>query len=231
MNQVNQDASDITLRDLLFVLSKHWKLAVGLAIISGLCGLFVSKVLIPPQYQSEAKLVVNAGGNPQSSVITYDQLNTAQQLVNTCAVILKSDTVLDQVGQNLSLSQTSKDLVKQIDISPVDSTEVLDIKVKDTDPKVAADIANEIAKLAPNILVKTVKASSVETFSAAKENTTPVSPNVPLVSLVSFLAGLAAAFLIAVLIEKLDDSFSTEEDVQKYLQLTVLGVIPNVDLK
>lgn len=219
------------IREVLFILKKHWKLLAVLSVVCGLSGFMLSRYVIAPKYESDATLVVNAGQTAQSTVVTYDQLSTAQQLVNTCAVILKSDTVLDQVIQNLNLDMTSKQLEKNVTINGINQTEVLDISVKATDPQVAAYIANEISKLAPDMLIKTVKASSVEVISPAKANHMPVSPKIPLYTAAAFLFGLVAAVISAFLIELLDNSFTTEEDVQKYLGLSVLGVIPNVESK
>ena len=218
-------------REVLFLLKKHLALILILSVVCAAVGFLVAKFLIRPKYQADATLVVNAGQTAQSTVVTYDQLNTAEQLVNTCAVILKSDTVLDQVIKNLGLHMTAKELKKQISVQGVNDTEVLDISVKNHDSKVAMYIANEIASEAPAILVKTVKASSVESVSSARENQEPTSPNIPLYTAVSFAAGLVISVALSFLMEMMDNSFSTEEDVQKYLGLTVLGVIPSIDHK
>ena len=103
--------------------------------------------------------------------------------------------------------------------------------MKNHDFKVVAYIANEIASEAPAILIKNVKASSVENVSSAKENHEPISPNIPLYTAVSFAVGLFISVALSFLMEMMDNSFSAEEDVQKYLGLTVLGVIPSIDHK
>lgn len=225
------DTDVISIGDIFFSLKKHIAMIIGVTAIFTVGGFLLAKLVIPPTYESDATMVVTAGQTAQSNVITYDQLNTAQQLINTCAVVLKSDTVLDQVINDLELDISSKDLAKKVSVSGVNQTEVLDISVKYSDPQTAAMIANDITKIAPQILIKTVKASSVEIVSPAKENKAPVSPKVPLITLIAFLVGAAVSGGTAIVIEMTDTTFTTEEDLKDCLGVTVLGVIPSANVK
>lgn len=225
------DANVISIGDIFFSLKKHIVMIIIVTIVFTICGFLLAKLIIPPTYESDATMVVTAGQTAQSNVITYDQLNTAQQLINTCAVVLKSDTVLDQVINDLELNISSKSLAKKVSVSGVNQTEVLDISVKYSDPHTAAMIANDITKIAPQILIKTVKASSVEIVSPAKENKAPVSPKVPLITLIAFLVGAAVSGGTAIVIEMTDTTFTTEEDLKDCLGVTVLGVIPSANVK
>lgn len=176
-------------------------------------------------------LIVNADQTAPANVVTYEQLNTAKQLVNTCEVILKSDTVLQEVIDNLGLNMTTKQLAGIISVSGVNETAVFNITVKYKDPGIAAAIANGISDVAPEILVRTLKASSVEIISPAELNSNPVSPNVRLNTLVSLLLGLFSGVVLSFLIEFLDNTFTTEENIQNCLEIPVLGVIPNSNIK
>lgn len=228
---MDQEAATLDLREIALILKKHIALIIIIPIIFAILGYLVSSFIIAPKYEADATLVVNAGQNSQTSVVTYDQLNTAQQLVNSCAVILKSDNVLDKVISNLNLDMTAEELANEVTVSPVNQTEVLDISVKDENAQRAVYIANEISKIAPDILIKTVKAGSVEVVSSAKADNKPVSPNVMLFTAVGFIIGIFAVVILSFIIEKMDNTFSSEDDIQKHLGFTVLGVIPNLSAK
>jgi capsular polysaccharide biosynthesis protein len=229
--QVENQQKNLDIREILFIIKKHLKLIIVLSIVCGIIGFMVSKYIMKPEYQSDATLIVNADQTQQSTIMTQDQITTAQDLVNTYAVILKSDTILSQVINNLNLNLTADELSGEVTVSGVNETQVLDISVKDNNPKIAAYIANEITKIAPNFIIKTVKAGSVEIISSAKVNNAPVSPNIKLNTVISFMVGLIVSILLSFLIQKLDNSFTSEEDIQKYLDITVLGIIPNVQNK
>jgi len=231
LNQKNENNESIDLREALSILLKHWKLLIIIPIVCAVSALLVSRFIITPKYEANTTLIVNATQNSQNTTITSDQLTTAQKLVNTYSIILKSDTVLDTVIKNLNLDMTSKQLIANVSVSGVNETEVIDISVKSTDPQVAVEIANEITKVAPDIIIKIVKAGSVEIISPAKLNDIPVSPNVSLNIAIAFIIGMVISMLFSFLIELLDNTFSSEEDVKKYLELTVIGIIPSIESK
>lgn len=211
----------------LFIIKKHLKMIMGVTVAFLISGVIISKFIISPKYEANALLVINADQSTLSSVVTYDQVNTAQELVNTCAVILKSDTVLNQVIQNVNLNITAEQLMNNVNISGVNQTQVLNITVKYSDSQTAASIANSISDLAPDILIKTINASSVEIVSPAKPNDVPVSPKIPLIAGLSFALGLILSIVLSFFLELLDNSYVNEEEIQAYLDLPVLCVIPS----
>jgi capsular polysaccharide biosynthesis protein len=228
---LNQETVNLDLREILFILKKHWKLLVIVPIVCAVSALLISKYIITPKYEADATLIVNPAQNAQNTTITYDQVTTAQELVGTYSIILKSDTVLDQVIHNLNLDTTAKELATNISVNGMNQTEVIDLSVKDTDPQEASAIANEITKVAPDIIIKTVKAGSVEIISPAKPSDIPVSPNIRLYTAIALIIGIVISVLISFVIEMFDNSFSSEEDVKKYLELAVIGIIPSIESK
>lgn len=225
-------SENLNLQEILFILKKHLSLILAITIVFGALGFTVSKFFITPKYQATASLIVNPGQNSQTnSTITFDQVNTTQQLVGTYAIILKSSKVLDKVISDLNLSMDSTQLAKNISVSGVDQTEVIEIRVKDKDPDMAEKIENDIITVAPSVIIKTVKAGSVEVISPAVTDEKPVSPNVLLNTVIALCAGIAISVFVSFLLESLSNKFYSDEDVQKYLNLTVLGVIPNYEIK
>lgn len=177
-------------------------------------------------------LVVNAENNQNpNTTITNDQLTTAQELVNTYSVILTSDTVLDQVISDLNLKTDATTLAKNITVEGVNQTQVLKITVKDANPQVAKNIANDIARVAPDVIIRTVKAGSVEVVSDAKLESKPVFPNAALFSVIGLLIGLFGTYITLLVRDLLDHTFDSEEDVEKCLDISVIGVIPVVQTK
>ena len=59
-------------------------------------------------------------------------------------------------------------------------------------------------------------------------NARKFNPNIPMNLSVSLILGLIIGILLALLLEFLDDTLKNPEDVEKYLKLPVLGVIPKL---
>lgn len=60
----------------------------------------------------------------------------------------------------------------------------------------------------------------------ARANGSPTSPNIPVNLALGFIVGLAAALIVVVFVELLDDGLTTAEDVESRLSLPTLGSVP-----
>lgn len=234
MNETTEfTGQELDIMRLVLIFKRSWRIILAATIICLLIGFSIAKWVLAPQYASSTMLVVNAANNQNSTTttITNDQITTAQELVNTYSVILKSDTVLDQVISDLNLHTTANAFASSITVEGVNQTQVLKITVKNDNPQLAKNIANDIARVAPDVIIKTVKAGSVEIVSAAKLEPKPVFPSVTLFALFGLLIGLIGSFLIMLVRELLDNTFDSDDDVEKHLGISVIGVIPAINTK
>ncbi len=228
---MNSKLEEMNLHDLFFILRKHLLLIIVVSVLCGIAGFAATKFLIPPQYEAQAKLIVNTDSTMANAAEVYDAVQLSQKEVDTYAIIMKNNTILNHVIQDLSLGISRDQLAKKIDIKGEGTTEVLDLSVKTSSPVLANSIAAEIIKYAPAEIIRTVKAGSVEVISPPVADPKPVSPNVRMYTAVAFVVGIIVSVLIAFLMETLNNTFTSDDDVQKYLGYSVIGVIPNIELK
>ena len=210
------------------ILKKHIKLIILLILLCGFAGYSLSRWGIPPQYEADASMIVIAGDKQQNSGVTYDQITTAQQLVSTYTIVLKSDMMLNQVIRELDLRESAKSIEPSITVTGVGQSAVIDISVQNNKPQTAADIANEITKIAPEVINASGTAGSVKTISPAQKPDKPVSPNVTFNTAFSILTGLILSLILTLLIEMKNHTFVSYLDIHKYLNYPVLGIIPVV---
>lgn len=224
----------IDLQEVFALLLKkiHWILLS--AVLVGAIGFVINWYVLKPVYQANAMIIVNTR-EEQNVVVTNDQINSARQLVNTYEVILKSDTVMEQVLNalvnrgtvNYGEMSVSK-LKSSIKVSPVNSTQVMQVSATSTEQEQALAMVDEILTIAPSIIIRTVKAGSVEVVSYPKLNSSPVSPKKVRNLALCIFGGAAAAAGVIILREILDNTVKTDEDIRKKLGLPVLGVIPKI---
>ncbi|MDD2805459.1 MAG: polysaccharide biosynthesis tyrosine autokinase [Elusimicrobiales bacterium] len=82
---------------------------------------------------------------------------------------------------------------------------------------------HEEAKLGVSSMV-----SFVSVVNRPMPESVPISPNRPLNMLAGSVLGLFLAVVVVFLLENLDVSISTIEDIENFLKLPVLGIIPNI---
>lgn len=224
----NEENEVIDLVEILYAIRQHLLEVILATVVAAIIGFAASKFLMTPQYSSSAMMIVNTRQDVTSNV-TSDQINSATKLVATYSIIIKSDTVLQQVIENLGLGITYSELNSRVSVQAVDDTQVMKITVNSTSPEWAQTVCDEILAVSPDIIKEAVEAGSVKVISKASLNPNPISPNIKKNTALGAMVGLVLALGIIVLQVLLDNKINTEEDVTKYLDMTVLGVIPQYD--
>ena len=224
----NEENEVIDLVEILYAIRQHLLKVILATVVAAIIGFAASKFLMTPQYSSSAMMIVNTRQDVTSNV-TSDQITSATKLVATYSIIIKSDTVLQQVIENLGLGITYSELNSRVSVQAVDDTQVMKITVNSTSPEWAQTVCDEILAVSPDIIKEAVEAGSVKEISKASLNLNPISPNINKNTALGAMVGLVLALGIIVLQVLLDNKINTEEDVTKYLDMTVLGVIPLYD--
>lgn len=224
----NEENEVIDLTEILSAVRQHLLELIFVTLVAALVGFTASKFLMNQKYDSSALMIVNTGQDVNANV-TSDQINSATKLVSTYSIIIKSDTVLQQVIDNLGLNLTYAQLNKRVTVAAVDDTQVMKITVQSDSPEWARQVCEQIITVAPDVIKEAVEAGSVKVISNPSLATEPVSPNIKKNTMLAAAVGFVLVIGIIVLQVLLDNKINTEEDVTKYLDMTVLGVIPQYD--
>lgn len=219
----------IELRELLEILLKRKLLIIILTVVCTLAGGIYSVFMVTPLYKSETTMMVNGAKNMTDIASSLDlgSINLSQKLVVTYGEIVKSRIVLEQTIKNLKLDMTYEQLLQKTTAQQLGSTEILKISVQDENPQSAALISNEISDVFVKEVMRILKVNNVETIDAAIPIDKPVNINTGLNLAISMILGLMAGIFIAFVLEYMDNTIKTENDVQKHLDLPILGLIPD----
>jgi capsular polysaccharide biosynthesis protein len=230
--RLKEEYETIDLRELFLLVKKNILMILAVTIASAAVGFLISAFLLSPQYEASATLIVNSREDQTAqTTITNDQITSATKLVDTYSVILTSDTVLDKAIADLELTLDYEELLDKVTVESVNGTQVMKISVQDEDPVLAQSIVANIVEQAPEIIIQTVKAGSVEVISQAKTAEEPVSPKKVLNTALAGILGLVLSLGFVLLRNVMNNKFMTDDDISKKLGLTVLGVIPQIDIK
>lgn len=224
---------EISLAELLEVIKKRIGLIVAITLLCALSATVITFLVLKPEYQSNTTLML---GKPAHTVsidaeenISYQEIQTNRLLVSTYGEIAKSRLVLDLVINNLGLDISSEVLREKIDVSLVKNTEIIQLTVKDGDPVVAATIANQLSADFAEKATEIMKIENIQVIDKAIPSYRPVKPNHQVNITIGLVLGVIAGLLLAFVVEFFDTSLKTPEDVEKYLGLPVVGVLPFVE--
>ena len=216
----------IDLRELLATIKKRfWIVILTTVIAVGISAVMTNRTKVQ-FYQAKTTMIVNVEKNENQAMLTSDQISAGQKLAVLYGEIIKSRAVLQPVIERLNLEMTPQQLAGMISVSQVNETHIMNLSVTDTDPDRAKSIANTIPEVFTEEVKRTIKANGVEVldqslggYPIASNNSTKVS--------ISGVLGVMIGLFIIFLIEFLDNKVKTPQDMEKYFNIPVLGVIPN----
>lgn len=217
----------IDLREYFAIIKKRFWIIAIITVVAMVVSGVISFFMLSPVYESKSTLIVNTEKNEETQMITGDQFSVSQKLAVTYGEIIKSRAVLESVISNLKLDSEYEDLVEQITVSPVKDTQIISISVQDTNPKKARDIANEIPKVFEKEVKRITKANDIQVIDKAILPENPIKPNKIMNVAIAAVLGMMIGLFVVFVLEYLDNKIKTPQDVEKHLDLPILGVIPN----
>ena len=131
--------------------------------------------------------------------------------------------------RTLGLDLTYKEMAAKVSVTSPTDTRIVAITVKDHDPVMAMDIANALREVASSHIQNVMNIEAVNVVETANMPTTKAGPPVVKWSLIGGIAGVFLVSVISVLQYLMDDTIKSAEDVQRYLGLSTLALIPVTD--
>lgn len=227
MEQHNlQDNADIEIDvlELLHVLLNKFWIILLTGIVGGLAFIAVTILFITPQYKSTTKMyVLNQQDN---NTLTQQDMQTSLSLTKDYAELIKSRTVTEGVIAQLNLDLTHEELLNKMAIDSATDTRILSITIEDADPYEACKIANSIRDVAANHIKNVMNIDAVNVVEPANIPEQKSSPSISKNGIIGGLLGVLLAVAIILIAYLSNDTIKTQEDVERYLGLSILGTIP-----
>lgn len=217
------DEMEIDLRDLLYLIkSKIWIILLSGIIIASAAGLF-SSFMITPIYTSTTKLYILSKTTTLSSLA---DLQIGTQLTQDYMVLVKSRPVVTQVIKNLGLNMSYEEMAGIITTSNPSNTRILSITANYPDPYLAKKIVDEFATVSATQIAEIMDADKPTIVEEGYMQSYPSSPNTKMNIVIGGVLGVFIASGIIIFLYILDDTIKDSEDVEKYLGMTTLALIP-----
>lgn len=216
------------LKEYLDILKKRWLLIVVITLTASLLSGIVSYFIIKPTYKADISVIIGKqeNANSQTPAMSYNDVMMYQKLVKTYSELAKSRTVAEHAIKSLGLDMKVSDIQEMLSVAPKGDTEFLTITVKSKEPKQAMDLANQIAKSLKEVSLDVKKVDNVQILDPAELPVSPDSPKPLLNIAVAFFLGLMVSVGVVFLLEYLDNTVKSASDIEKILDIPVIGIIP-----
>ncbi|WP_424767269.1 YveK family protein [Paenibacillus sp. sgz302251] len=200
---------EINIKAIYLVIRKRlWLIALLTIVLTVLAGMYNARPE-SPLYSASSRLIIAA----------------SQETLGTVRVLFREPIVLNRVIEELGLESSAAQLRSQIRVDSVDGSLVTVVSVIDTDPRLAADIANTGVEVYRQVAAETLGVTGIRVLTTAEENPFPINEKGNTIVFAAFLAGLIFSIGLIFLLDSLDDSIRTEREIEELLGLTMLGQV------
>ena len=117
-------------------------------------------------------------------------------------------------------------MVSKITINNPNDTRILSITAQDPDPVMAKDIADSVAMTSSEYIGDIMEMVPPKVIEEGTVSDKKASPSNGKNAMIGAMLGIVLVCGLTVVEELLNDTIQTEEDVEKYMGLTVLASVP-----
>lgn len=221
-------ATEIDLSTLFRMLINKWYIIISATLlVLGLAYLYAF-LMVDNEYTANTSMIVLVENEEQTSEQNF---NFSQKLTKTYTELAKSNLVINQVKENLSLSLTNEKIRDMMTISGVQDTPVIKLSVVASDNELAQAIANETVEVMQIVSLNYEGFDNIEILDIADRPEIPSGPNRLLYLIIGTLLGGILGVGIVFLIEIFDRTIKSPHDIEDKLGLRLLAMIPDYQME
>jgi len=222
----------VELKQFLIMIRKKIVFIILISVLVSITVALGSVFLISPVYEASSTLYIISQKTASEGDVTYNDLLTNQQLVKDYRELIKSKLIVKTALDELKIMDlTPNQLSNRITVSSKNDTRVLEIKVEDTYPVRSAELSNKICEVFISEAKSLAKIDNVNIVDTAEIPETPVKPQPVLYTAIAFIISLMLTLGVFYLLEVINETIKTSEDIETYLDLNVLGTIPSFNIR
>lgn len=225
----NENKGSISLAELWEVFIGHvWQIVLAALLV---LAVFVGYSVFSYQAEYTSTATIYLIRQEELSSSSYSPSNSdfslALSTVNDCKLLLTSHRVLDQVIDDLGMTISYRKLASMISINNPTNTRYLEVSVTAPTPSDAKTIVDKLCDIGRVSMVDIMGINQVNQVDMGTFSETPSNGMIGMLCYVGALGAAVLVYVIYLIMFMFDDKLGTPEDVEKYLGLSVLGVIPN----
>ncbi|MCP3739488.1 YveK family protein [Rossellomorea sp. BNER] len=183
--------------------------------------------LIKPSYQFSTQILAGSlGGDPKE----LNRVQENRQLAISFMDIIQSPHIMLAVKEELNLNRSSYELLEEVSVTNKDNSQIITITVKDSNPQLAKDIAQSLARQSILSFKDYANIDNLRIFKDSEvENAKLLFPKLNFVAVISIVLGLFAGIGLALFRELFDDKTYSNKELER-LGLPLAGRV-NLNIK
>ncbi|MDD7756240.1 MAG: Wzz/FepE/Etk N-terminal domain-containing protein [Clostridiales bacterium] len=219
----------ISISEIIDAVKKRWKIIALTTVLATLVSGIFSFFVISPTYEASTKVFI---GKEESSMesYNYNDITMYQKLLKTYSELIKTKDLINRAITNSKYELKVKEVLDDVSVTIIADTQMIQIAYRSTSPNIAKNMLENITNEFIVTAQELVPNGNVRILESVELPKNPVAPNKKMNIAIAFTLGMMVGFGIVFLLEYLDNTYKNKEQLEKDLDIPVLGVIPMSDL-
>ena len=219
----------ISISEIIDAVKKRWKIIALTTVLATLVSGIFSFFVISPTYEASTKIFIGKEG-AESEGYNSSDVSMYQNLLNTYSELIKTKDLVNRAIDNSEYDLSVNDVLNGITVNTVAGTQILQVSYQSKSPSIAKNMLESVTNEFITKAEELVPNGNVKILESVELPKNPVAPNKTMNIAIAFILGMMVGFGIVFLLEYLDNTYKNKEQLEKDLDIPVLGVIPMSDL-
>lgn len=215
----------INLSDILMAIKRRWKMIVGITLGATIISVVISFFLLTPKYEANTKLFIGKQQGEDENY-NYNDVTMYQNLLGTYAQVIQTKDLVQKAIEKSGYNYKAENVIADMSVTTVTGTQTMEVKYKNTNPAIAQKLLNQITDEFISLSHELVPNGSVKIIETAKLPVAAISPNKKMNIVIAFILGFMISMGLVFLLEYLDNTIKTKEQLENELDIPVVGIIP-----
>ena len=219
----------ISISEIIDAVKKRWKIIVLTTVLATVVSGIFSFFVISPTYEASTKIFIGKEG-AESEGYNSSDVSMYQNLIKTYSELIKTKDLVNKAIDNSEYDLSVNSVLNGITVNTLTGTQILQISYQSKSPSIAKNMLESITNEFITKAEELVPNGNVKILESVELPKNPVAPNKTMNIAIAFILGMMVGFGIVFLLEYLDNTYKNKEQLEKDLDIPVLGVIPMSDL-
>ena len=219
----------ISISEIIDAVKKRWKIIVLTTVLATVVSGIFSFFVISPTYEASTKIFIGKEG-AESEGYNSSDVSMYQNLIKTYSELIKTKDLVNKAINNSQYDLSVNNVLNGITVNTLTGTQILQISYQSKSPSIAKNILESVTNEFITKAEELVPNGNVKILESVELPKNPVDPNKTMNIAIAFILGMMVGFGIVFLLEYLDNTYKNKEQLEKDLDIPVLGVIPMSDL-
>ena len=219
----------ISISEIIDAVKKRWKIIALTTVLATVVSGIFSFFIISPTYEASTKIFIGKEG-AESEGYNSSDVSMYQNLIKTYSELIKTKDLVNKAIDNSEYDLSVNNVLNGITVNTLTGTQILQISYQSKSPSIAKNMLESITNEFITKAEELVPNGNVKILESVELPKNPVAPNKTMNIAIAFILGMMVGFGIVFLLEYLDNTYKNKEQLEKDLDIPVLGVIPMSDL-